>query len=43
MDVTDRNIGLLMAEFWMLPIIISARESDALCVSYVPLCVTRGA
>ena len=27
MDVTDRNICLLMNEFWMLPIIASARES----------------
>ena len=27
MDVTDRNIGLLMDEFWMLPMITSAHES----------------
>ena len=27
MDVTDHNIGPLMDEFWMLPMITSVRES----------------
>ena len=34
MDVTDLNIGPLMDEFWMLPIITSAHESDILITKY---------